>query len=205
MTTTIYKSGSTLPLSPHQAPHSIATMPHIALASVTLRCPSPVEYPKVSKLSESWTTRYTKTSSPKATLIHRHPSSSRFAFDDSPSMHTTGDKAPKTGSVFKMWRLEAISWAISAGCMGGIVGILLYLKDDTLNKWKALNACFSVLTRVASGALLLPVSEALGQLKWNWFYDGTSKKMWDFEIFENASRGPWGSLQLLIRTKGSYV
>ena len=26
--------------------------------------------------------------------------------------------------------------------------------------------------------------------------------MWDFEIFDNASRGPWGSFLLLIRTKG---
>ncbi|KAJ4359627.1 uncharacterized protein N0V89_000182 [Didymosphaeria variabile] len=26
--------------------------------------------------------------------------------------------------------------------------------------------------------------------------------MWDFEIFDNASRGPWGSILLLIRTKG---
>jgi hypothetical protein len=29
--------------------------------------------------------------------------------------------------------------------------------------------------------------------------------MWDFEIFDNASRGPWGSLLLLVRTKGKAL
>ncbi|KAF1975837.1 hypothetical protein BU23DRAFT_68793 [Bimuria novae-zelandiae CBS 107.79] len=29
--------------------------------------------------------------------------------------------------------------------------------------------------------------------------------MWDFELFDNASRGPWGSFMLLLRTKGRSV
>jgi hypothetical protein len=41
-------------------------------------------------------------------------------------------------------------------------------------------------------------------LKWSWF-QGRSKKMWDFELFDNASRGPWGSLMLLVRTKGTTL
>jgi hypothetical protein len=61
------------------------------------------------------------------------------------------------------------------------------------------------LSKVASAALLLPVSEALGQLKWSWFQGGKSQKMWDFEIFDNASRGPWGSLLLLVRTRGKSL
>lgn len=178
-------------------------MPQIGPVSDALRCPSPVEYPNVSKLSEPWTHWCPKTSSPRATLVQLHPLPSSPLSEDSFSAPKIGDKVLKSGGVFKKWRLEAISWAISAGCMSAIIGILLYLKNEKLDKWKALNACFSVLTRITSGSLLLPVSEALGQLKWNWFFNGTSKKMWDFEIYENASRGPWGSLQLLIRTKGS--
>ncbi|KAH7350468.1 hypothetical protein BKA66DRAFT_599733 [Pyrenochaeta sp. MPI-SDFR-AT-0127] len=46
----------------------------------------------------------------------------------------------------------------------------------------------NILGKVASAALIVPTSEALGQLKWNWFY--SSKAMWDFEIFDKASRGP---------------
>ncbi|KAF2191766.1 hypothetical protein K469DRAFT_555327 [Zopfia rhizophila CBS 207.26] len=106
-------------------------------------------------------------------------------------------------NVVARWLLEIISWLISAICMGAIVGVLLFLKDKRLPTWPlglTLNAYIAILSRIASAALVLPVSEALGQLKWSWF-KGDSKKMWDFEIFDNASRGPWGAFLLLIRTK----
>lgn len=111
------------------------------------------------------------------------------------------------GNIFKKWLLEIISWSISAICMAIILVVLVFLKDQPLSKWSlgstiSLNTFVATFSRIASAALLLPVSEALGQLKWSWFFQGSSKKMWDFEIFDNASRGPWGSLQLLVRTKG---
>lgn len=112
-----------------------------------------------------------------------------------------------SGNVVKRWILEIISWLVSAACMAAIIGVLINLKDERLPKWPfglTLNAYIAVLSKVAGAALLLPTSEALGQLKWSWF-QGDSKKMWDFEIFDNASRGPWGSILLLIRTKGRYV
>lgn len=138
-----------------------------------------------------------------------------------PSIHQRDESAPDiaqrieerlwqytfSGNVVKRWLLEIISWLISAVCMGVIVGVLLYLEGDKLPILPlglTLNAYIAVLSKIASAALLLPASEALGQLKWSWF-QGDSKKMWDFEIFDNASRGPWGSILLLIRTKGRFV
>jgi hypothetical protein len=111
-------------------------------------------------------------------------------------------------NVVKRWLLEIISWTLSACCMAGIVIVLICYKDKRIPKWPlglTLNAYISVLSKVASAALLLPVSEALGQLKWSWFQGSKSQKMWDFEIFDNASRGPWGSLLLLVRTKGKSL
>lgn len=29
--------------------------------------------------------------------------------------------------------------------------------------------------------------------------------MWDFEIFDKATRGPWGAVMLLYRTKGRFL
>jgi hypothetical protein len=113
-----------------------------------------------------------------------------------------------SGNILKRWLLESISWLFSALCMGAVIGVLIYLKDDSLSKWSlaektglTLNTYISILSKMAGAALILPVSEALGQLKWSWFLEH-SKQMWDFEIFDNASRGPWGSMLLLIRTKG---
>ncbi|KAL1594585.1 hypothetical protein SLS60_010346 [Paraconiothyrium brasiliense] len=56
---------------------------------------------------------------------------------------------------------------------------------------------------IAAATLIIPTSEAIGQLKWIWFQGTASREMVDFEIFDKASRGgPWGSVMLLLRTKG---
>ncbi|RAR16510.1 hypothetical protein DDE83_000075 [Stemphylium lycopersici] len=116
-----------------------------------------------------------------------------------------------SGNVIERWILEIVSWLISAICMISIIAVLVVLKDKPSYKWPfdnlglTLNAFVSILSRIAGAALLLPVAEALGQLKWSWFVKGDSKKMWDFEMFDNASRGPWGAFLLLIHTKGRTV
>lgn len=110
-----------------------------------------------------------------------------------------------SNNVVKRWLLEIISWIVSSVCMTGITVVLFIYKGEPIPKWPlgiTLNAYISVLSKISSAGLLLPVSEALGQLKWSWFNKKRSRKMWDFEIFDNASRGPWGSLLLLVRTKG---
>lgn len=116
-----------------------------------------------------------------------------------------------SGNVVERWLLEIVSWLVSAVCMGAIVAALAVLQDQPAARWPlnkvglTFNAFVSILSRVAGAALLLPVAEALGQLKWIWFIRGDSKKMWDFEMFDNASRGPWGALLLLIHTKGKTI
>ncbi|KAH3985122.1 hypothetical protein HBI38_107060 [Parastagonospora nodorum] len=116
-----------------------------------------------------------------------------------------------SGNIIERWLLEIVSWLISAICMAAIIAVLVVLRDQPASRWPfarmglTLNAFVSVLSRIAGAALLLPVAEALGQLKWSWFIKGDSKKMWDFEMFDNASRGPWGALLLLIHTKGKTI
>jgi hypothetical protein len=114
-------------------------------------------------------------------------------------------KYSTSNNVVKRWLLEIISWSLSAACMAGIIVVLAVYKDKGIPNWPlglTLNAYISVLSKIATAALLLPVSEALGQLKWSWFNKDKSKQLWDFEIFDNASRGPWGSLHLLLLTRG---
>jgi hypothetical protein len=117
-------------------------------------------------------------------------------------------KYSASSNVVKRWLLEIISWSVSAACMAGIAVVLLAYRNERIPDWPlgiTLNAYISVLSKIASAGLLLPVSEALGQLKWSWFNKKNSRKMWDFEIFDSASRGPWGSLLLLVRTKGKSL
>lgn len=103
-------------------------------------------------------------------------------------------------NIFKRWLLEFSSWILSALCMGAIVTIYFRVDGKLMGDHTLALNCANALGKVASAALIVPTSEALGQLKWNWFH--SSKAIWDFEIFDKASRGPWGAALLLYRTKG---
>ena len=103
-------------------------------------------------------------------------------------------------NVFKRWLFEIVSWLVSAACMGAIVGIYISISGKKMAQSERLLTVASLLGKVASASLIVPTSEALGQLKWHWFHQ--SKAMWDFEVFDKASRGAWGATLLLFRTKG---
>ena len=109
----------------------------------------------------------------------------------------------RSNNLGKRWLMEIISWLISALCTGAILIMVAVFDHRPLASWDSvisLNTFISILSKVAISAMLFPVAESLGQLKWGWFRDG-SRKLWDFEIFDNASRGPWGSFLLIIRTR----
>lgn len=86
--------------------------------------------------------------------------------------------------------------------IGAIIGILINLENQSLSKWPTGLTIITVLSKIVSAALILPISEAIGQLKWTWFQGRKPKSAFDFEIFDKASRGAWGSVLLLYRTKG---
>lgn len=108
-----------------------------------------------------------------------------------------------SNNVFKRWLLEIVTWTTSALCMFAVVGIYLHVNGRLMSRSEQLLNFASILGKVASAALIVPTSEALGQLKWNWF--NKSNAMWDFEIFDKATRGPWGAALLLYRTKGQSL
>jgi hypothetical protein len=91
-----------------------------------------------------------------------------------------------SNNVFKRWLFEILCWITSALCMSAIVGIYAWLQDRRMAEVGNLLTYTNTLGKVASAALIVPTSEALGQLKWNWFQK--SNAMWDFEIFDKASR-----------------
>ncbi|KAJ5062649.1 hypothetical protein J3E74DRAFT_472889 [Bipolaris maydis] len=105
-------------------------------------------------------------------------------------------------SIWKRWLFEIISVTTSAVCIGAIIGLLYHVNNKSLNVWAPALTVITILSKVASAALILPISEAIGQLKWTWFYGKKSRDAFDFEIFDKASRGVWGSIMLLCRTKG---
>jgi len=54
----------------------------------------------------------------------------------------------------------------------------------------------SVFSTLSKSALLVAVAEGISQLKWIYFRE-RRHRLYDLQVFDEASRGPWGSLQLL--------
>ncbi|PPJ56237.1 hypothetical protein CBER1_06383 [Cercospora berteroae] len=69
-----------------------------------------------------------------------------------------------------------------------------------------LNGIVSTLAGISKAALILPISEAISQLKWQWFWNlDRPRPISDFQIYDSASRGPWGSLCLLARPRLAHL
>ena len=100
-----------------------------------------------------------------------------------------------------LWKYELLSMIVSVGALLAIVAVLFAFDGKSTNHWKAIaqpNTVVSALSTLAKSSMLMVVGQALGQLKWQHF-ESRSRRLMDFEIFENASRGPWGALDFLYR------
>ncbi|KAK2041977.1 hypothetical protein LZ31DRAFT_442935, partial [Colletotrichum somersetense] len=109
-----------------------------------------------------------------------------------------GDAAPE--SAWEVWWMEIFSSILALGCIIALVVVLSIYQGQPLSRWPKLisvNSLIAISTAIFKASLILPVAEGLGQLKWNWF--NRSRKLGDLVLFENACRGPWGSLLLLTR------
>jgi len=67
----------------------------------------------------------------------------------------------------------------------------------------SLNTIVAIYATLLKTAILLVVAQGLGQLKWSWFATGKPKPLQDFVKYDDASRGPIGSLALLWRLRSS--
>ncbi|KAI1502035.1 hypothetical protein F5X99DRAFT_427659 [Biscogniauxia marginata] len=65
------------------------------------------------------------------------------------------------------------------------------------------NAVVSTLAAISRTTLAFSISSCLGQVKWNWFKK-QSDNLIGFDRFDDASRGPWGSLWLIIWLRASH-
>ena len=104
------------------------------------------------------------------------------------------------------WLWELLSWLTSAASITALVVVLSIHNGRPLPQWPlgiTLNTFISLIATLAKASAIVPVAESIGQLKWLWFKQ--QRKLFDFQAFDDASRGPWGSLQLLKCTKARYV
>ncbi len=104
------------------------------------------------------------------------------------------------------WIFEVVTMAFSMACMAAIVVILWVYDGKELHPlpWGlTLNAIVSALATGAEACLVGVLGSAISQLKWDWFHK--SRRLYEMQIFDDASRGALGSFKMLVKRTGNIV
>ncbi|KAI1751005.1 hypothetical protein F4782DRAFT_507719 [Xylaria castorea] len=105
------------------------------------------------------------------------------------------------------WKWELAWMLLSLASLATSVVLLAVQDGRRLDAWTAfftLNTFVSILAQVSRTALAFGISSSLGQSKWNIFSAG-SGSLALFDAFDEASRGPWGSVGLACRLQLRHV
>lgn len=108
-------------------------------------------------------------------------------------------------SQWWLWELLACF-----GSLLGLIAILVFLKvydSRPQPQWPSyitINTVISLLTAVMKAPLLLSTAACISQTKWI-HYQANPRPLTDFVVYDNASRGPLGSLSLMWLLKGRQV
>ncbi|KAG6357754.1 hypothetical protein INS49_013633 [Diaporthe citri] len=123
-------------------------------------------------------------------------------------VHHQDDEPPFQSDkcVHRLWLWEILSITVAALALVAIVITLVLHRDHPLPKWPSaitINALIAVFTAVFKACLMMPIAEAIGQLKWLWYQK--SRPLRHMEHWDLASRGPWGSMLLIFLLKSQNL
>jgi hypothetical protein len=112
--------------------------------------------------------------------------------------------ARKWISLQVWWPLEVGCWLLSLAFLFAIVAVLTVFDGNTIPQWRfgiTVNTLVSIFATINVLLLSIIVSAAVGQVKWIWFRS-QARALVDFDIINEASKGPTGSFTLLLRWRG---
>lgn len=104
-----------------------------------------------------------------------------------------------------LWTTEILVLLGGLLCLLAIVVILHRADGRPPPQWPLntnLNTIVAFLASLAKVTFVMAIVEALGQLKWMWFLSAKPRPLMDFQVFDQATKGGWGSWKLLFRGKG---
>ncbi|KAK4222000.1 hypothetical protein QBC38DRAFT_428130 [Podospora fimiseda] len=121
---------------------------------------------------------------------------------DTISLHSDDSfHRPKSQSWIRGWWREILSMAVSLACTVCLVSILIAMKDRPHTAWAvpfvSLPAMLSILTTISKSTTALALAACMSQYKWIYFKE-RARKLSDLNLLDDASRGPNGSLFLLL-------
>ena len=101
----------------------------------------------------------------------------------------------------RLWLWEVAASILGILCLVSIIGVLIFENGRPLDDWRlgiAPTAVVSFLGTLTKSTMLLATSEVISQSKWLHFQQAP-QKLSDLEIFDAASRGPYGAAMLMLR------
>lgn len=102
--------------------------------------------------------------------------------------------------IHRDWWTEIVSFTIAASCTFASVVILLCMQNRSMQHWKLRiqpNTLVAFLATLTRAALIYPLGECIGHLKWVDFEH--PRALSSINTFDEASRGPLGAIQLLLQ------
>lgn len=145
-----------------------------------------------------------------AQVEHEHPRSKQPSPTPSPSKDTevTGEKSAdnnihhSSSAIDSWWGWDILALSLGLAILIAIIAILRVYDGKQQPTWKliSLNTLLSWLSTVAKGCIAFSLSSGLSQLKWVWFAQ-RKRPLSDLSVFDNASRGLYGSAELLWALK----
>ncbi|KAJ5321621.1 hypothetical protein MYU51_013335 [Penicillium brevicompactum] len=150
--------------------------------------------------------RFENQASPRMS-VYRHASESemRVSEIDGMTVHTqdlqTDTETKRPGFDWSgSWAWEIGSVTLAVVGLVPLVAFLVKINNTSYNTWEytaSPNTVVSIIVTITKAAVLVSVSSCLGQLKWNLFQDPAP--LYHMQVIDQASRGPWGSLEVLLR------
>ena len=102
---------------------------------------------------------------------------------------------------------EIVTLLVGFAAVASIIGVIARFNGRALPEWPyqiTLNALIALLATVANATMSITLSSGISQSKWIRFKQA-NKPLSDVEVFDEASRGSWGALKLLVKRRGGYV
>ncbi|KAL5113231.1 hypothetical protein ACEQ8H_008898 [Pleosporales sp. CAS-2024a] len=105
------------------------------------------------------------------------------------------------------WTFEILALIVALAAVASIIGVVAHYNGRALPDWPhdiTLNALIALLATLANATISVCLSSGISQAKWIRF-KRSGAPLSDMEVFDDASRGSWGSMKLLVTARGGYL
>jgi Protein of unknown function (DUF3176) len=131
--------------------------------------------------------------------------------DEEHDKESSEDNAPgparikQRPSIFRSLIWEILCFVLATTSLVALVAILWSCNKKVIPNWSlghtaiTLNSIVSILSTIFRSSLLVPVASGIGQSCWTWYV--RARPLSDLCYYDSASRGPLGSLRLLVRLR----